>query len=182
MQGKTKAGQFSTESRVTTYKGNIHEYPRFETQQQVFDAVLLVVDRYNKLIHEIKTLPNPVDKLTCLHKCAAWLLFELVSLHPFSDGNGRVSRLLCSYCLQSVTPFPTPVYSVFSDKVQEDYIDAIVTARNSDDRYPVDLTCILVESSWKTWHVFMERLKSLPHLPSETMPEVSLGLEGNLYN
>ncbi|RXG62355.1 Fido domain-containing protein [Armadillidium vulgare] len=31
--------------------------------------------------------------------CAAWILHKFVSLHPFADGNGRMGRLLASYCL-----------------------------------------------------------------------------------
>ena len=159
LQGKTKAGTFSTESRVTTYKGRVHEYPLFDTPKEVYDAVLLVVDRYNSLLHAIKDLASPVEKLTSLYKCAAWLLFELVSLHPFSDGNGRVSRLLCNYCLRTVTPFSTPLHSINGGKVQENYIDAIVAAHESKHRHPVDLTCLLVESSWKTWGDFMKQIQ-----------------------
>ncbi len=49
----------------------------------------------NNLIHEIKTNPvkyNPIE-------LAAFIHHELVKIHPFVDGNGRVARLLCNLIL-----------------------------------------------------------------------------------
>ncbi|KAK7462490.1 hypothetical protein BaRGS_00038459 [Batillaria attramentaria] len=177
LNGRTKGGQFSTEHRVTTYKGEVHEYPFFESEEAAYDAVLLITDRYNELVSQIRNLSDSVEKLTLLYKCAAWLLFELVSLHPFSDGNGRVCRLLCSYCLSVVTPFPTPVHSVFSCQVQEDYINAIVKARSSEKRQPVDLTCLLVESSWTAWKLFIAELNKTTSQPTEKLVSSCLDQE-----
>ncbi len=41
------------------------------------------------------------------YSVAAWLMYEVLALHPFSDGNGRLSRLLLNWALLSQgVPFP----------------------------------------------------------------------------
>ena len=68
-------------------------------------AVQCVVDRYNALVYEASTMTDQNEKYLFVYKCTTWLFVELVSLHPFSDGNGRLARLLCGYCLRLITPF-----------------------------------------------------------------------------
>ena len=111
-----------------------------------------MVDRYNALIVHIKHISDPSKKLLCVYKCGAWLLFRLVSLHPFSDGNGRLARLLCAYCLCVETPFLT---AVDFDRNQ-DFLDAVVNARING--HPVELTRLLIKSSWTMWHLFTKRM------------------------
>jgi Fic family protein len=55
--------------------------------------------------------------------------FELVSIHPFYDGNGRTSRLLMNYLQQF---FGLPLGIVFSEDKTE-YFDALEAARNNED-------------------------------------------------
>ena len=46
------------------------------------------------------------------YQLASWLYFSVVSLHPFEDGNGRISRLLWCYSLmRDGQPFPTVLTS-----------------------------------------------------------------------
>ena len=46
------------------------------------------------------------------YQLASWLFFEVVTLHPFLDGNGRISRLLWCYSLmRDGQPFPTVLTS-----------------------------------------------------------------------
>lgn len=55
--------------------------------------------------------------------------FELVSIHPFGDGNGGISRLMMNYIL---TYFELPMTIVFKqDRIK--YIDALEVARNKED-------------------------------------------------
>ena len=42
---------------------------------------------------------------------AAWLLFKVVDVHPFIDGNGRMCRLLANRVLAMIFPFPVPIYA-----------------------------------------------------------------------
>ncbi len=58
--------------------------------------------------------------------------FELVSIHPFGDGNGRVSRLLMNY-IQLY--FGLPAGIIFKTSKQT-YIDKMEKARETDDIKP----------------------------------------------
>ena len=53
---------------------------------------------------------------------AGWLLFELLDIHPFEDGNGRVSRLLwCFSLLRDGLPFSSHPFSGTQKSLQEVY-------------------------------------------------------------
>ena len=58
--------------------------------------------------------------------------FDLVSIHPFGDGNGRSSRLLMNF-IQTLLRIPMSVVFV-SDRFQ--YIEALERARREEDLAP----------------------------------------------
>lgn len=58
--------------------------------------------------------------------------FDLVSIHPFGDGNGRSSRLLMNF-IQTLFDLPMSVVFV-SDRFR--YIEALEQARREDDILP----------------------------------------------
>src|SRR5690606_16344396 len=55
--------------------------------------------------------------------------FDLVSIHPFYDGNGRTARLLMNY-IQAY--FSLPVSIVFSED-KADYFEALERTREKED-------------------------------------------------
>ncbi|MBQ1605630.1 MAG: Fic family protein, partial [Bacteroidales bacterium] len=58
--------------------------------------------------------------------------FRLVGIHPFADGNGRVSRLIMNYILAY---YGLPMFMVCKqDRLK--YIDALESARNSENMEP----------------------------------------------
>ena len=65
------------------------------------EAVCTLLDRFNSLITQSINETDEADRLLSIFKSVAWLVFELLDLHPFSDGNGRLCRLLCSYSMFS---------------------------------------------------------------------------------
>ena len=149
----TPGGIFSTRRRLTVYNDVVYEYPKFDTQDEAWRAVQCVIDRYNALIYETNTMTDQNEKFLCVYKCATWLFVELVSLHPFSDGNGRLARLLCGYCQCLITPF---FFTPLSLNRHEEVLDAIVSARQKGQ--PVKLTRLLIETSWMLWGVWIKRL------------------------
>jgi Fic family protein len=82
----------------------------------------------NKLIEEtnsgLQLAKSTDDKLLLAFR----VHFELVSIHPFGDGNGRISRLLMNYILAY---FDLPLTIVFKeDRIK--YIDALEASRNNE--------------------------------------------------
>merc|ERR1712224_426478 len=74
---------------------------------------------------------------------AAWAFFGLVQIHPFSDGNGRLSRLVATYVLlKSDFPILFPLVAREDDSASNSrsaYISAIrqAEASNGQDLTPL---------------------------------------------
>ncbi|XP_078349109.1 uncharacterized protein LOC144634039 [Oculina patagonica] len=157
-KGFTKPGKMSNNPRVTEFKGEIYHYANPEDMES---AVSNLLDKYNFLFDSCtkgKGGLKDFDDFYSLFKTCAWLLFELLDLHPFSDGNGRLCRILCSYVLSKLNPFPTPIYNVWTDSNKDDYINALVEARMSPERHPCALTTMIIECSYYGWQKFFKAL------------------------
>ena len=165
----SKCGKVSTLVRMTTYKGRVHFCPKFETKETFEKEIQTVVDRYNEVIDKIKCEEDNYFKMEKLFKCSAWLLMQIISLHPFSDGNGRLSRLLCSYALGVMTPFDTPIYNIYSNSRREDYIDAIISDRESEGKHPKYICALIIESNWHAWKNFLEKVNEKRNFCSATI-------------
>ncbi|CAC5399076.1 unnamed protein product [Mytilus coruscus] len=177
---KTQPGKFSVLPRSANFDGEDFFYPSFATDEIAFQAVDTIVLEYNKMVREISKIKNEHEKLELSLKCATVLLFGFLTLHPFSDGNGRLARLLCSHCLKVFCPFPTSIYNVFSYSNRDDYLRALVNARkhlkiDSDqiqhaedaineaelilEQKPNELCSLVIEkSNWFTWRQFLHRI------------------------
>ena len=152
-KGFTKPGEFSLKPREVKFNGEVYEPGEMET------AVYKLLDKYNDMFDLCtKDGLKEWDDFYYLFKTCAWLLFELLDLHPFADGNGRLCRILCSYVLSKFTPFPTPVYNVWTDSSKKDYNQALVDTRKAKSRYPTTLTTMIIECSYYGWGKFFEAL------------------------
>ena len=152
----TKPGEFSKNERYTCFKGETYEYEKPEDLERKVQTLL---DRYNDLItYCVKEEKDSEVRVYKMFKTCSYLLFKLLDLHPFSDGNGRLCRLLCSYGLSFMTPFATPIYNVWSESKKDDYIEALVDARNSQSRHPASLTTMIIECNYFGWRKFFSIL------------------------
>ena len=184
---RTVPGKFSVLKRSTEFKGETYHYPYYKTESVAHKAVQAIVDQYMDMLHDISNDNSERNKLENSFKCASVLLFGFLTLHPFSDGNGRLARLLCSHCLNVFSPFPTAIYNVFSPSTRDDYLTAIVNARknlelSSDkslhdaikeamlilEQKPADLCSLIIESNWFTWRHFLRKIgEDIPMLDLE---------------
>lgn len=71
---------------------------------------------------------NSTD-ICAIYELSFWAHFELVTIHPWADGNGRTSRLLMNLLQMEFDVLPTKVLK--QDKAQ--YIQALIDAREKED-------------------------------------------------
>ncbi len=101
--------------------GVVHEYCPPEQVQSEMDRFL----EFHH-VHEDLELAPEVE--------AAWLHHEFVRVHPFQDGNGRVSRLLMAYPYIKAGEFPPIIHA----NNKPAYLDALHLADRGDLRSFVD--------------------------------------------
>lgn len=121
----TVAGSYDT-SEGEFRKGSVRAGTRlFPDFKKVPDLINELSIRTNAKMNEAVTLEEKCNIAFTFH-------FELVSIHPFGDGNGRTSRLLMNYIQEF---FELPLSVVFkSDRVK--YIDALESSRKSENITP----------------------------------------------
>ena len=102
-----------------------------------------------------------LEETIIIFKCAAWLLYEVVSLHPFYDGNGRICRLLANHVLSLITLFPVTIYHANStDRNRDDYIQAIIQGRDNPEEGLGKLASMLIEGAYIGWKELFRYLES----------------------
>ncbi|XP_073231921.1 uncharacterized protein [Porites lutea] len=157
---RTKPGIFSNQRRFVDFEGERYNYPYLPEPEKMEKAVVAKLEKCNILFDCCtKDGLKDFDDFYYLFKTCGWMLFELLDLHPFGDGNGRLFRILCSYLLSKFSPFPTPVYNVWTDSTKDDYLEALVRTRKTVERHPTALTTMIIECSYYGWRKFFERLE-----------------------
>lgn len=82
----------------------------------------------NKLIRDVNAEIRLIQTVEEKLKLSFKIHFEFVSIHPFGDENGRVSRLLMNYIQQY---FDLPI-SVVSKSARIKYFDALESSRKTE--------------------------------------------------
>ena len=71
---------------------------QFIPAQDVRRCMIALIHDYNRLFHEIT---NPID-------LATYLFYQMITIHPFTNGNGRLCRLFLAWSLMKCG-FPFPI-------------------------------------------------------------------------
>ena len=128
----------------------------YQPPELIRSLLLTVCDLYNKSLRDIADSANQVP---ALYHLAAVLFVQFVTVHPFSDGNGRLVRLLASHVLRSVTPFPITPFADGTDVTRKVYVGAIMAARSVDGKAnsfltlsaPAAFSALLIHAGWESW-------------------------------
>ena len=88
-----------------------------------------VAGRVSALVDYINRTITDSDDFFETNNLAFDAHFQMVSIHPFADGNGRVSRLLMNY-IQQYHQLPL---SVVYKEDKQDYFDALQETRKKED-------------------------------------------------
>ena len=139
----TRAGSYCNNPRITKFQGELYHYQQPNDMQK---AVCVLLDRFNSLFTQSINTNSERDKLLNIFKCVAWSMFELLDLHPFSDGNGRLCRLLSGYVLSTCIPFPSPICNLHTDY---EFEIALIAGRKT--KHPSALTSMIIESNLEAW-------------------------------
>lgn len=85
--------------------------------------------RVNNLLNYINENIGKVKKFKSINELAFDAHFQMVSIHPYADGNGRISRLLMNYVQQY---HKMPLSSIYKENKQE-YFKALQNTRKNKD-------------------------------------------------
>jgi fido (protein-threonine AMPylation protein) len=93
-------------------------------------------------------------------RVAVQLMLDFVTIHPFSNGNGRMCRLLFSYALQRMGfPFPVTLDSGFS-KSYKHYITALKHAQTRSKVGPIlQLALLSINATLTNYETFSQNPK-----------------------
>ena len=135
---KINAGEYR---QYMVGSGVTHTYPDYESIPSTMERI---VREYTQ------RCGDPQQDAFAL---AGWLLFELLAIHPFEDGNGRLSRLLWCYSLLKdglpfpVTPFPEH-RKAYKNCIQR---DRELLTSSPQCKHLTSLTLVSLTMTWKNF-------------------------------
>jgi Fic family protein len=151
-------GQFRTCPAFTKLENNKFFY--YSEHETIENNMFNMIDEYNVLIMNLENQYLDSDKHTNIDfiltiiKLSAKLLFNLVDVHAFSDGNGRICRLFANHILNYITPFPI---NILCDRIKNrnEYVNNIILCRNTSQRFPIEIAegyFLNILNSWSNFY------------------------------
>jgi Fic family protein len=113
-----------------------------------------VPDRMEKLCSKLQQLQSEACTMRAQYELSFNAHLNLVTIHPWVDGNGRMARLLMNYIQYGFHLFPTKVF--IEDRAQ--YILALQQSQDEENKMPfIDF---MTQQLYKSVSLEIERYKS----------------------
>ena len=119
-------GQFDSSKGEYRKLGVFAGDTSFPNYQKLEGMVQTICDELEKKINKVTAVTEIYDLAFDFH-------FDLVSVHPFADGNGRVSRLMMSYILMYHGHTP----AIINKQDRQEYIDSLKKSRKIENTGPL---------------------------------------------
>ncbi|MBR0100188.1 MAG: Fic family protein [Treponema sp.] len=98
------------------------------TSYMAYQKIPAELEAFCQNLNELRKKLNPKD-IVSVYRLSFWAHYELVTIHPWADGNGRMSRLLMNLLQWEFGLIPSKVLK--EDKAE--YIQALIDSREKDD-------------------------------------------------
>ena len=146
-------GQFRTRDAYTDRPNNSCFYYMSPQYFDIEDWMYRVVDVHNlhmQYYYEEMKSKTTEDKYIYIIKSAAWFFCRVISIHPFSNGNGRLCRLLANDVLMELNRGPIQLFNV-GNVTKTHYFNAIIQCQDPERYFiqpPEDFAALLVDGIW----------------------------------
>lgn len=120
--------------------------------------------------------PNAAVRLI---KAPADLLYEVVTLHPFTNGNGRLCRLLfAAAAMKAGLPFPAIFAASFGKSAKRRYLQALTQARTNKDACRKFLYMVALATLSTVMENFVTNVDCIEGFPSRPVVAVAAASGG----
>ncbi|XP_066296000.1 protein adenylyltransferase Fic-like [Branchiostoma lanceolatum] len=144
-------------NRLDTTAGWLRTQEVHSSDGHSYPSAYLVPKTLTTILNQFNHLYGRTDK--CMYTKAAFLKFKVVQLHPFMDGNGRLSRILMNWVLHAEgLPFAVSITNDGHKKAKSHYMQALKSAdRNRAKGHVAFLIQYCTTNCWKLFHSEVEK-------------------------
>lgn len=104
---------------------NVHPSGGNSRSYAGYEKVQMLTQQFCEQLNERRSQLTADSPITDIYNLSYWAHYELVSIHPWSDGNGRMSRLIMNQLQEEFGVLPVKVNS----NLKQNYIASLKSSR-----------------------------------------------------